>query len=108
MIRNHLIFIKDSRYDVSDDLVTMWRNGIGDTITIGACYQPNVDGGFGVRLPSIVYCASRIVHLISMLNYEEENIRFVARNSLELDMRERNVSRVHHGLNCLRFEKDLK
>ena len=31
---------------------------IGDTMTIRACYQPNVKGGFGVRLPSIVYRAS--------------------------------------------------
>ena len=78
--------------------------GIGDTITIRACYQPKVKGGFGVRLPSIVYHASRIAHLISMLNHEEENIRFVARNSLELDMHKRNISRVHHGRNCLGFE----
>ena len=60
--------------------------GIGDTITIRACYQPKVKGGFGVRLPSIVHRTSRIAHLINMLNHEEENIRFVARNSLELDM----------------------
>ena len=49
---------------------------IGDTITIRVCYQPKVKGSFGViRLPSIVYRASRIAHLISMLNHEEENIR---------------------------------
>ena len=29
-------------------------------------------GGFGVRLPSIVYRTSVIAHLISMLNHEEE------------------------------------
>ena len=39
-----------------------------------------------------------------MLNHEEENIRSVARNSLELDMHKRNISRVHHGRNCLGFE----
>ena len=55
---------------------------IGDTVTIRACYQPKVKGGFGVRLPSIVYRASRIAHLTSTLNHKEENIRFVARNSL--------------------------
>ena len=76
--------------------------GIGDTIR--ACYQPKVKGGFGVRLPSIVYRASRIAHLISMLNHEEDNIRSVARNSLELDMHKRSISRVHHGRNCLGFE----
>ena len=73
-------------------------------LTIRACYQPEVKGCFGVRLPSIVYHASRIAHLISMLNHEEENIRFVARNSLELDMHKRNISRVYHGRNCLGFE----
>ena len=79
--------------------------GIGDTITIRGCHQPKVKkGGFGVRLPSIVYSASSIAHLISMLNHEEENIKFVARNSLELDMHKRNVSRVHHGRNCLGSE----
>ena len=77
---------------------------IGDTITIGACYQPKVKGGFGVRLPSIVYRASRIAHLISMLNHEEGNIRFVAKNCLELEIHKRNVSRVHHGQNCVGFE----
>ena len=68
-----------------------------------ACYQPKVKGGFGVRLPSIVYCTSRIAHLICMLNHEEENIRSVARNSLQLDMHKRNILRVHHGRNCLGF-----
>ena len=77
--------------------------GIGDTVAIRACYQPKVKGSFGIRLPSIVYHASRIAHLISMLNHEEENIRFVARNSLELDMHKRNISRVHQGQNCLGF-----
>ena len=65
--------------------------GIGGTITIRACYQPKVKGGFAVRLPSIVYRASRIAHLISMLNHEEESIRFVTRNSLELDIHERSI-----------------
>ena len=78
--------------------------GIGDTITIKARYQPKVKGIFGVRLPSIVYHTSRIAHLISMLDHKEENIRFVARNSLELDMHKRNISRVYHGRNCLGFE----
>ena len=39
-----------------------------------------------------------------MLNHEKENIRFVARNSLELDIHKRNILRVHHGRNCLGFE----
>ena len=78
--------------------------GIGDLITIRACYQPEVKGGFGVRLPSIFYRASRIAHLISMIINEEKNIRFVARNNLEFDIHERNISRVHHGRNCLGLE----
>ena len=78
--------------------------GTGDTFTIRARYQPKVKGDFGIRLPSIVYHASRIAHLISMLNHQEENIRFVARNSLELDMHKRNISRVHHGRKCLGFD----
>ena len=45
-----------------------------------------------------------ILSACSYLRHEEEIIRFVVRNILELDMHKRNVSRVHQGWNCLGFE----
>ena len=48
-------------------------------------------GGLGIKKPSNVYRATRISNLVNMLNHEEENIRYIARESLSLDMRARGV-----------------
>ena len=60
-------------------------------------------GGFCVRKPSLIYTAARIGFLAKMLNHSNENIRFVARNSLELDMKERGVVRSITENNFLRY-----
>ena len=45
----------------------------------------------------------RISHLVNMLNHENENIRFVARNFLQLDMKKRGVNRTTDDDNFLGF-----
>ena len=51
-------------------------------------------GGLGIRKPSIVYKATRIAHLLNMSNHQDINIKFIARHSLEIDMKKRGVK---HG-----------
>ena len=46
-------------------------------------------GGLGIQKPSVVYKATRISFLVNMLNYENQNIQYVARNSLGLYFAER-------------------
>ena len=72
--------------------------------TTKTCFQPKVRGGLGIRKPSIVYRTTRIAHLIKMLNHNEDNIRFLARNSLVLDMYKRGVSRANNDFNFLGFK----
>ena len=59
--------------------------------------------GIGVRKPSRVNRSVRISHLVNMLNHENENIRFVARNSLQLDMKKHGVNRTTDDENFLGF-----
>ena len=61
-------------------------------------------GSLGVRKPSIVYRATRINHLVKMLNNVDDNIRCVARNSLELDMKKRGVKRTTRDPQFLGYE----
>ena len=42
-----------------------------------------------------------------MLNHENENIRFVARNSLQLDMKKRSVNRTTDDENFLGFACEI-
>ena len=60
-------------------------------------------GGLGVRKPSLIYTAARPGFLVNMLNHSNENIRFVARKSLELDMKKRGVVRLRTENNFLRY-----
>ena len=62
--------------------------------TVRTCFQPKSKGGLRVRKPSIVYTATRIAHLVHMLDHPELNIHFVARNSLSIDMKKRGVVKV--------------
>ena len=57
---------------------------IPHSATVRTFFQPKVNGGLGVRKPSLVYRASRVCHLICMLNHEDENIQFVAKNRNEM------------------------
>ena len=64
---------------------------LNHSTTVRTCFQPKWKGGLGIRKPSIVYRSTRITHLLAMLNHQEVNIRFVARNSLRLNMEKRGV-----------------
>ena len=79
--------------------------GLNHSTTVRSCFQSKQNGGLGIRKPSIVYRATRISHLLAMLNHEEENFRFVARNSLQLDMNKRGVSRTANENSFLGFKK---
>ena len=71
--------------------------------TVRTMFQKKKSGGIGVRKPSRVYRSVRISHLVNMLNHENENIRFVARNSLQLDMKKRGVNGTTDDENFLGF-----
>ena len=45
-------------------------------------FVDRLNGGLGIKRPSHVYRAARISNLMKMLNHEEENIRYIARESL--------------------------
>ena len=79
--------------------------GLNHSTTVRSCFQSKQNGGLGIRKPSIVYQATRISHLLAMLNHEEENFRFVARNSLQIDMNKRGVSRTTNENSFLGFKQ---
>ena len=79
-----------------DKALTSFLRHLFDIFTNTAactCYIRKKLGGLEVRKPSIVYRATRINHLIKMLNHIDDNIRYIAKNSLELDMKKRGVKK---------------
>ena len=66
----------------------------------------SLQGGLGIKKPSNVYRATRIANLVNMLNHEEENIRYIARESLSLNMRARGVRAKNDEKNFLGYELD--
>ena len=79
--------------------------GLNHSTTVTSCFQSKQNGGLGIRKPSIVYRATRISHLLAMLNHVEENFCFVARNSLQLDMNKHRVSRTTNENSFLGFKQ---
>ena len=71
-----------------------------------AFFVDKLNGGLGIKRPSHVYRAARISNLMKMLNHEEENIRFIARESLKLDMKSRGVSVTDAERNFLGYSLD--
>ena len=65
-----------------------------------------LQGGLGIKKPSNVYRATRISNLVNMLNHEEENIRYIERESLSLDMRARGVRATNCEKSFLGYELD--
>ena len=63
-------------------------------------------GGLGIKRPSNVYRATRSFNLIKMLNHDEQNIRYLARKSLELDMKSRGVRQTDSEINFLGYALD--
>ena len=77
--------------ELSRTLRTIFK--ICHSVTVRTFFQKKINGGLVIRKPSIVYRASRVSHLILMLNHADQNIRFVARYSFSLDMKKRNIPR---------------
>ena len=69
-------------------------------------FVDRLNGGLEIKRPSHVYRAGRISNLMKMLNHKEENIRFIARKSLELDMKSRGVSVTDAERNFLGYSLD--
>ena len=57
-----------------------------------AIFLPRDHGGLGVKKLSFVYYPTRIAFLVKMLNHDVETFSFIARESLKLDMKKRNVT----------------
>ena len=64
---------------------------IHNNTAVRTLLQKKQVGGLGVRKPSTIYRITRVSHLVSMLNNDNDNFRHIARHSLELDMKKRNV-----------------
>ena len=60
-------------------------------------------GGLGIRKPSTIYKATRINLLIKMLNYPDNNFKFIARHSLALDFMKRGIPRSQADNNFLGY-----
>ena len=71
--------------------------------TVRTMFMKKQYGGIGIRKPSTVYRATRISFLVNMLNHEDDNIRYVARNSLSLDFNKRGAKRSIQDNNFLGF-----
>ena len=71
-----------------------------------AFFVDRLNGGPGIKRPSHVYRAARISNLMEMLNHEEENIRFIARESLKFDMKSWGVSVTDAERNFLGYSLD--
>ena len=72
-----------------------------------AIFRPRDHGGLGVKKLSFVHYTTRIAFLVKMLNHDVEKFPFIARESLKLDMKKRNVTFVGpEGKNFLGYELD--
>ena len=72
--------------------------------TVRSVFLKKHFGGIGIRKPSIACRTTRICHLFKMLNYPNENFRFIARNSLEIDFNKRGIKRSTENGNFLGYE----
>ena len=81
---------------------------LNHSTTVRTCFLSKWKGGLGIQKPSIVYRSTRITHLLAMLNHQEVNIRFVARNSWRLYMEKRGVRRSSEECNFLGFKCNNK
>ena len=67
-------------------------------------YLPREFGGIGIKKISDVYYSTRLAFLIKMLNHPVEQFRSIARESLNLDMRKRDVPPTDNAVNFLGFD----
>ena len=57
-----------------------------------AIFLPREHVGLGIKKLSFIYYTTRIAFLVKMLNHDVGNFMFIARESLKLDMKKRNVT----------------
>ena len=82
-------FTEDNLAELDKVLTSCLRKmfNIYTNTTVRTMFTKKRHGGLGIRKPSFVYRATRISFLVGMLNHEDDNIRYVARNSLCLDFK---------------------
>ena len=72
------------------ELVRKWV-GLNSHSTRGIIFLPCGEGGLGVPNVEWTYAATRLAHLLHMLNNDDATVREMARASLLLDLRRRKV-----------------
>ena len=82
--------------------------GLYKSTTQCVIYLPREKGGLGVKKFSDVYYVSRISFLLKMLNHEVLDFRYLARQSLKLDMAKRGVPQSDLQNNFLGYETNHK
>ena len=69
-----------------------------------AIFLPREKGGLGIKKLSFIYYSTRIAYIVKMLNHRIDQFKIVARNSLALDMKKRNVNFTNSSENFLGYE----
>ena len=95
-IEHHLVSVQFTEENLEvKALKTFLRKlfDLNSNTTVRTMFLKKDKCGLGVRKPSLIYTAARIGFLVNMLNHSNENIRFVARNSPELDMKKKRAVR---------------
>ena len=89
-------YINDETINEFDKALTSLLRRIfalNHSTTVSLMFLKKHVGGIGIRKPSIVYRTTRFCHLFKILNHQDENLRFIARNSLEIDFNKRGIKR---------------
>ena len=87
-------YIRDEKLLEFDKALASFLQRVFDlthSTTVKTMFLKKQFGGIGIRKPSVVYRTRRICHLIKMLNNDNENIKFIAMNSLEIDFKTRGI-----------------
>ena len=92
--------------DMDNYLVTCVRElfDLYKSTTQIAIFLPRQYGGLGIKKISSIYYSTRLSFLVKMLNHEVPNFKHIARESLHLDMKKRNVSLSEEEDNFLGYE----
>ena len=99
-------YITDDKLVEFDKALSSFLRRIFDlthSTTVKTMFLKKQFGGIRIRKLSVVYRTCRICHLIKMLNNNNENIKFIARNSLEIDFNKRGIPRSVDENNFLGF-----
>ena len=103
-------FTEDNLAELDEVLTSCLRKmfNIYTNTMVRTMFTKKQHGGLGIRKPSFVYRATHISFLVCMLNHEDDNIRYVTRNSLCLDFKKRGVERTVEEGNFLGFKNIRK